>query len=160
MVPAVIPLSHLREPRLREVKSVAQGKARTYYLLQSLSDSKAQTLTYVAILPKPTAIPVALRPVAWRGIPSGGQLAKADDSVFSFHISLPTGTGSAGSWESGEGLPTLSHLQLRSWDSRTTPLQGHQPPIVGRVMPEFLFSFPGNPIQMSGQGSSDTYFEL
>lgn len=78
MVPAVIPLSHLREPRLREVKSVAQGKARTYYLLQSLSDSKAQSLTYVAILPKPTAIPVALRPVAWRGIPSGGQLAKAD----------------------------------------------------------------------------------
>lgn len=49
MVPAVIPLSHLRKPRLREVKSVAQGKARTYYLFQSLTDSKAQTLTYVAI---------------------------------------------------------------------------------------------------------------
>lgn len=82
MVPAVIPLSHLRKPRLREVKSVAQGKARTYYLPQSLSDSKAQTLTYVAISPKPTAIPVALRPVAWRGIPSGGQSAKADRPCF------------------------------------------------------------------------------
>lgn len=158
MVPAVIPLSHLRKRRLREVKSVAQGKARTYYLLQSLSDSKAQTLTYVAILPKPTAIPVALG--LWHGVeyPQVGSRPKQIDPVFSFHISLLT--GSAGSWESGEGLPTLSHLQLRSWDSCTTPLQGHQPPIVGRVMPEFLFSFPGNPIQMSGQGSSDTYFEL
>lgn len=27
-------------------------------------------------------------------------------------------------------------------------------------MPEFFFPFQGNPIQMSGQDSSDTYFEL
>lgn len=29
-----------------------------------------------------------------------------------------------------------------------------------RVRPEFFFPFQGNPIQMSGQDSSETYFEL
>lgn len=127
------------------------------------------TYSRVFQTPKPTLLPMlpscqtysnsrCPRPVAGVEHPQVGNRPKQIDPVFSFHISLLT--GSAGSWESGEGLPTLSHLQLRSWDSCTTPLQGHQPPIVGRVMPEFLFSFPGNPIQMSGQGSSDTYFEL
>lgn len=51
--------------KLRGVQLVAQGKARSCYLCQSLSDSTVQALTYIA----PAVIPLAqlFAPKAWSG---------------------------------------------------------------------------------------------
>lgn len=109
MVP-VIHVSHLRSPKVKEVKSVAQGKARTYYLLQSHSESKAQALTYIANLPKltviPAALPLPLRPsVAQRGMdhPQKGTWPEQIHSLSPVHISLLTGTESVRCGPEGEG---------------------------------------------------------
>lgn len=104
---SVIHASHLRSPKLREVETVTQAKARTYYLLQSHSESKAQALTYIANLPKLTVIPATLPlpSVAPHGMdhPQKGSWTKQIHSFSLFHISLLTGTESVRCGPGGEG---------------------------------------------------------
>lgn len=130
---------------------------------------KPKLLPCIAILPKPTVIPVALASAskACHGGGVDGELARANPLPFSTSVLTPHWDWDCEAWScgSGEGLPTLSLLQLSELGCMCTLFQWHwsltsPPPIMRRVMPEFLFSFQGNPIQMSGQGSSDAYFEL
>lgn len=81
-----------------------------------------------------------------------------------FYVSLLDGAGSVWCGLGGGSAhcwsPTLSELGTQMHPPPGV-LATHWPPTpVGRVMPEFIFPFQGNPIQMSGQDSSDTYFEL
>ena len=115
-VPVVVPVSHLRNLNLREVQSVAQGKARTSGLLQSHSDSRAGALTCVVILPKLRVIPLAQASApkarhgrVWRGPPSDGDLAKADPLPFSISHLAPPWDWECELWFWAEGRS--AHLQ-------------------------------------------------
>lgn len=105
--------------------------------------------------------------MAWRGTLSDEGLAKGEPLTFSISPPTPHWPGSVGHGPGGaEGS---SYPQSSTADGAET-LQPHVPEVPGtdwppthsgkRVMPEFFFPFQGNPIQMSGQDSSDTYFEL
>lgn len=106
----MIPVSHLRDPKLREGTSRAQGKARTFFSLQSHSHSKARALTSVVILRKLRVIPLAQASApqpphgrAWHGPPSDGEPAKADPLPFSVSCLPPRRDRECEVWSWAEG---------------------------------------------------------